>query len=275
MPEYGHLNTEPHEVLDTPGNPLTRDTKLWRYMDLARYLAMLESQAINFSRADRLGDPFEGSSTVLTSEVAKAVRYNDGRSAAEHAKEMREQLSVSCWNQSEVESDTLWGRYVTEGAGLAVQTTVGRIADALVAAGDSPLEHRTAVYASRIRYVDYETAHWPNGNVIWPFVHKRLQFDAEREVRLLAMWPPTQWMVDAQAAAEAAHPGKTNVAGAVPPSVTPVARAIAADLGTLIEDVVVSSNAPDWFRELVGDVSRRYGLDITPRRSSLAAEPIW
>lgn len=275
VPEFAQLDSRPHEVLDTPDNPLTRDTKLWRYMDLAKYLAMLESRAINFSRADHLGDPFEGSSTLLTSEAAKAVRYSDGRSAAEHTKQMREELSISCWNQSEVESDTLWGRYVTEGAGVAVQSTVGRIGDAFQGSGDSPTEHRTAIYASRIRYVDYATAHWPNDNVMWPFVHKRLQFDAEREVRLLAMWPPKQWMVDAQGAAEAAHPDKTNVVGAVPPSITPIARPIAADLRMLLEDVVISRNAPTWFMELVGNVGRRYGLNITPRRSSLAAEPIW
>ncbi len=275
MSEYGHLDYEAHEVFDTPDNPLSRDTKIWRYMDLAKFLSMLESGAINFTRVDYLGDPYEGSSTVATAEAAKTMQFADGKPASHHFKLWREMLSVSCWNQSEVESDGLWNRYVKEGAGLAVQTTVGRMVDAFAAAGPSDPDARTPVYAGRIRYVDYAKADWPMDNVFWPFVHKRLEFEYEREVRVLAMWPPKQFMVDAQAAAEAVHPDKTNVAGAVPPSVTPIARPIAVDLSTLIEEIVVSSNAPAWFLDLLRDVGRRYDLELEPRRSSLAAEPIW
>src|SRR5687768_14667395 len=39
-------------------------TKLWRYMDLAKFLHLLEDRTLFFARADRLGDPFEGASGI-------------------------------------------------------------------------------------------------------------------------------------------------------------------------------------------------------------------
>ena len=45
------------------------ETKLWRYMDFAKFVSLLESRALFFVRADKLDDPFEGA----LSEVNKAI----------------------------------------------------------------------------------------------------------------------------------------------------------------------------------------------------------
>jgi hypothetical protein len=36
------------------------DVKIWRYMSLAKFLWMLQKNALYFSRSDLMGDPFEG-----------------------------------------------------------------------------------------------------------------------------------------------------------------------------------------------------------------------
>jgi hypothetical protein len=41
------------------------ETRLWRYMDFAKFVAMLEHRSIYFARADMLDDPFEGASGYL------------------------------------------------------------------------------------------------------------------------------------------------------------------------------------------------------------------
>jgi hypothetical protein len=38
------------------------DTVLWRYMDFARLVAVLDSGTLHFARADQFSDPFEGAS---------------------------------------------------------------------------------------------------------------------------------------------------------------------------------------------------------------------
>jgi len=63
-----------HPVFQQPVNP---DVKVWRYMDFAKYAALLEESALWFSRADklgesfgdRLGDPFEGTISHATLEA--------------------------------------------------------------------------------------------------------------------------------------------------------------------------------------------------------------
>lgn len=36
------------------------DTRIWRYVDLTKFLDMLSRRKLYFARLDRLGDPFEG-----------------------------------------------------------------------------------------------------------------------------------------------------------------------------------------------------------------------
>ena len=36
--------------------------RLWRYMDFAKFIALLDHRALHFARADHLGDPFDGAS---------------------------------------------------------------------------------------------------------------------------------------------------------------------------------------------------------------------
>ena len=42
---------------------LDRNVPIWRYMDIAKFLSLLDKQSLFFSRLDHLGDPFEGSLT--------------------------------------------------------------------------------------------------------------------------------------------------------------------------------------------------------------------
>jgi hypothetical protein len=41
------------------------DMALWRYMDLAKFIAMLKSRAVYFARADTFDDPFEGAAGLV------------------------------------------------------------------------------------------------------------------------------------------------------------------------------------------------------------------
>jgi hypothetical protein len=54
-----------HANLRTPPN----DTVLWRYMDFAKFIQMIESKSLWFTRLDQLEDPLEGGHT--DAELAK------------------------------------------------------------------------------------------------------------------------------------------------------------------------------------------------------------
>jgi hypothetical protein len=51
------------------------DTVLWRYMDFARFVALLDQQALHFARADQFDDRFEGASGAKDSRPRWDAHY--------------------------------------------------------------------------------------------------------------------------------------------------------------------------------------------------------
>jgi hypothetical protein len=62
-----------HPVFQEPAD---RGVKIWRYIDLTRFLSLLEDRALYFARADQLGDAFEGS-FPKTNREQRPVRYKE------------------------------------------------------------------------------------------------------------------------------------------------------------------------------------------------------
>jgi hypothetical protein len=175
---------------------------------------------------------------------------------------LRRWIWISCWNHSEIESDALWSRYVGAEHGIAVRSTFGRLARCF----GGPLPPREGrptpdpgaplpVHIGRVSYVDYDTAVWSAGNLLWPFVHKRLSFAHEAEVRAAVVRFP-------------ATPSGLDYSAESPPGLL-----LAANLTELIEAIFVSPVAPPWLYELVQKICRRYGLGAHVHQSALAAEP--
>ena len=67
----------PVAIVDHPVfSPPAPDELLWRYVDLSKYLSVLSGRALWFSRADLLGDPFEGSMSRANVRLRPSV-YTD------------------------------------------------------------------------------------------------------------------------------------------------------------------------------------------------------
>jgi len=267
---------------------LSDDAVLWRYLDLTKLLALLEDNALHFARADLLGDPFEGSEAALNSEPPTHVFNVDRQELEEldgegrdrfrkiyemmrpHRIAQRRWIWISCWNHSPIESDALWGRYVRAEYGVAIRSTFGRLTrsfgDPLPPQAERsqeplPTDAPWPVYVGQVAYVDYATAAWPHGNAFWPYVHKRLSFEHEHEVRALVTRMPTIEVDGEQRVEREAD---------MPPG-----RLVAVDLGVLIESIHVSPVAPEWFSDLVRRVCARYGVAADVHQSELAATPIF
>src|SRR5690348_12510538 len=97
--------------------PTDKEVPVWRYMDLAKYLTMLNSKSLYFARANKLGDPFEGLSTramVARREYIRANRTTDPNLAgwkdvpdeiftnlAKFYKTAVQDYLVNCWHMNE------------------------------------------------------------------------------------------------------------------------------------------------------------------------------
>lgn len=167
-------------------------------MDLAQLCRLLQTSELFFSRADRLGDPYEAS-YPLGNQVLNTALLNQYMTDRENSpyKDLPEEslrwvLSVSgkrlqqvfsdqivnCWHMNERESAGMWTIHGQSNEAVAIQSTYSRLRKQL----------HPAILISEVKYVDYETAVIPVDNTYWPLVHKRIFFEFERELRAFA--PP-------------------------------------------------------------------------------------
>jgi hypothetical protein len=112
-----------HPVFDPP----PPQAKLWRYIDFTKYVWLLDAHALFFSRADLLGDPFEGSLSRLNVELRPQIyagRILDDQLEllAEFRRKLLRTTFVNCWHMSDYESAAMWKLYLRD-HGVAIQTT--------------------------------------------------------------------------------------------------------------------------------------------------------
>lgn len=237
-------------------NPPPPDAILWRYLDFAKFVSLLDSSALFFSRVDNLGDPFEGTLSPVNLAM-QPILYPDltpDRLRAFQAglMNLRRYIAVNCWHWSEYESAAMWTLYAHEQGGIAIKTTC----NSLAASFTDPAE----IYVGQITYVDYNATFIPERNALSASLHKRKSFEHEREVRAMIMEMPPNY-------GNGLHSGS--------PDVWAAGRSCTVDLDTLVHEVIVSPLAASWFIELVRSVVAKYGLRAPVTQSSLAESPSW
>lgn len=272
-----------HSVFKQPSNP---DTKIWRYMDFAKYVSLLDSGALWFSRADKLSEGFEGKmgdtfeGTLSHGNVAVMRDYfsnyikDDGqplmtskevedwiRVNIDSRRLPREWTYVNSWHMNERESAAMWKLYARTNEAVAIQSTYAKLRDCLPSQAmvGSPgeglpetwVQRESLVFLGEVQYIDYATEPIPFGSALYPFVYKRKSFEHEREVRAVVK---AVALVDI----ENLEPG----------------RLITVSLQDLVENVYVAPTAPAWFRSVVEAVTRKYGLAHKVVRSSLDDAPL-
>ncbi len=187
-----------HDCFITPD----KDAILWRYMDLNKFQSLLETKSLFFCRVDKFSDPFEGSLPKIEAEYRfeehKRMDYEFDRKFNEELvikningigslhQRLKKGTVVNCWHSNSNESDAMWQLYLKDNEGVAIQSSVDKIANVI---RDIPEK----IGISKVRYLNYETDRWYDRvkypihgyNLYIPLVHKRIEFEHEREVRLI------------------------------------------------------------------------------------------
>ena len=225
------------------------DSVIWRFLDLAKFISLLKEEALYMTRADKFEDQFEGAVCSLEnsdnydealkdyySECLEGELVSDQLIKNEHyaIQMIRKNSFLSCWYEGSYESIAMWRLYASgkDSKGVAIKTTVGRLTKAI--------GHYVEV--GRIDYIDY-SKEWPNANeALW---RKRLSFDYEHEVRV-----------------------RVITEGGLSPT-PPEFMLLPVNLDELIESVYVSPMAETWFKDVVVDVLKKYGLEKDVFHSAL------
>lgn len=254
-----------HPCFTWPADPLL---KVWRYIDLPRFVRVLQRQELFLPRASLLGDEFEGSTTKPIAQFREHVIANRDvdpklemyrglqeahlRALFEHegqlAKSVREHSYVSCWHLNQHESMAMWQLYSNGAQSIALQSNFETLRDELP----------DYVNVGMVKYIDYETDFIPAGNVYYPLLHKRSSFEHEREIRAIA------WL----------HPEAPDHPE-VRERVTTAGLPVPIRLDPLIHKIFVHPQAASWFVDVVNELVNTSGLRISVVQSSLSGSPIW
>ncbi len=157
---------------------------------------------------------------------------------------------VSCWHASTGhENVAMWDRYVPPGgSGVAVLSTARALKDALLEFRLEPEFGEETIVVGHVRYTDYATQQMKASTMTAVFMHKRIEYRDEREVRAI---------LSLRMASEYGVP------------IPEEGVFVDVDLGVLIQEIRLWPGAGDADEEAVGQMTRDAGVPCEVRRSSL------
>ncbi|MCX5721657.1 MAG: hypothetical protein NT179_06460 [Nitrospirae bacterium] len=225
---------------------LKESLRLWRYMDLAKLISLLETEEIWLARADTFKDRHEGrfpDEMRRWTEKAYESFSADDPSPVKDADDFQDYLLkntfVSCWHKNIDENMVMWEIYGRDTNAIAVQTTVGRINDSI----DSS---RLSGHSLLLKPVVYEKSEDVQGVLNYEecFFRKRPHFAFEEEVRI---------SLDTYS--------RTN-----PTKGTPYGYGLPALINVLVESIYVHPDSSDWFVDVVNSITKRYAVHAEVKR---------
>jgi hypothetical protein len=139
-----------------PRNP---HLKVWRFLDFAKFVDMLERKALFFSSVMAFDDPYEGklpssfARLILADEIfVEDKRGKDGFVSIRKRliKSMGKRSSfVNCWYLGEYESDGMWQLYSNKERGIAIRSTFKRLVKSIE-------EDTNPILIEKVKYIDYD-----------------------------------------------------------------------------------------------------------------------
>ncbi|MFM2370143.1 MAG: hypothetical protein RL619_2464 [Bacteroidota bacterium] len=228
--------------LNNPNIKLPEDTNtiVWKYLDLSKFLDLLMSQKLFMSRSDKFEDQYEGTFSEPTFEEIKKLSI-DNPEFLNFYKTHREKVAISSWHINEYESFAMWQIFTQNSEGLAIQSTIGRLQNALLP------EVNFNQYIGEVNYIDYKKEYIPFDDMFFPFLFKRKSFQYEREVRIISDVADNNIKINDGL--------KINV-----------------DINELIEKIYIHPKSENWYKNLVIQLVKQLGFDFTIEKSDLESD---
>jgi hypothetical protein len=244
-------------------------------MPLARFLCLLELEAMWFSRLGALLDKYEGmnpkGARALIMRIGK--EYPDFKNAKTpwggSYKELlaltdngrsgdvgRKTLLVNCWFIGKSETQKMWREYGDGGNGIAIRSTVKRLASSF------QITEPVCSFVGKVNYVDFETYDLgPRGEdqALVAILKDKDKFADENEARIVTLNTFHQGVL--------LPDGTQPVSAGFDPEIKGLH--VKCSLQGLIQGIVVGPNT-DWnFHMLMKRLVARFGLAINVAHSKL------
>lgn len=246
----------------------TENYRIARYLDLTKFISILQKKSLFFCRLDKLEDQFEG----VTSKSNYKVRYEIYANQHLHHsaltklteeeilkrvqgdfkvdQKMKSLSCVCCWNKNEAESAALWKIYSDFEKGIMITSTIHKLIQSLK-------KTKEGINLSEIKYINHNVDSMPLGNAMYPIFHKHKAYGFEGEIRLIHTVRGIQPGLLYDWTKEEVESGKY----------------LKIDLDLLIDEIIVSPHSPKWYREMISDLCKKYKLNKTIKESELTIPP--
>lgn len=237
-----------------------------RYLDISKFISILQKGALFFCRLDIMQDHFEGS--IPSREYQYRWDFIEGlhRKDSNFKKKTVEEIqldvknlyitnerikSVTCissWNISNSESAALWKIYLDFKQGIMIVSKISSVISAFN-------QTKEDILMSETKYIDYENETFSGLNTITPIIHKHRVYEYGKELRLIHTLPYESgtrydW------SKEQVQTGKY----------------LKVDVNSLIDTIIISPYAEKWFTELITDLCKKYNLNKPILESEFATK---
>lgn len=280
----GYLNDDSHAVLCDDCSAQLKETvvryhwkkdiyetpklsdKLWRYMDLSKFISLISKNELYFSALTCFDDPFEGAKGIVTMKkkwddfylnfFRQAILTAPGMDLSKLTQEKlesesqrlldqinstgnneRQSIFISCWHLNDFESEAMWKLYSKDVTNaVAIQTTYMHLYEALY--------KDPTISIGKVNYIDFSKQFTSVNDAFW---FKRKSFEHEHEVRAVV------------------KRRSENITG--------ISFPISVD--KLIDNIYISPYAPAWFAEVVKSLLEKYNINKPLLQSDMCAQPFY
>lgn len=266
------------------------DFFVWRYLDFQKFEWMIREQKLYLRRVDLFNDSHEGALSRKTIDLMGMTDIADPimrEMMQQHVESNTYRTYASCWHESDHESGALWAIYGDENS-ICVQSRYRKLRAVLPevtrneissGAGDlqfDELRNCTAiphVDIGRVRYVDYLKDVVSNDYLWGPILHKRKEFEFEKELRVFTCadlgveidFLNEHRLNGVRTSAELSELGK---------QLYPDHVEISIDLRGLLESVILKPSASDEFALEIQDILSASSLSRSlVKQSSMSVAP--
>lgn len=237
--------------------------KIVKYLDITKFLSLIQTESIFFCRLDKFEDKFEGTLPITSLKYLEGWYRQMYHSGQLHSNNIEESIQkalitqkkaeesfkkivcISCWNKNMQESYALWKIYSDINKGIMITSNI----DNLISSLENTSEK---IQLSEVRYINHKTDFIDVNNLNYPIIHKNTAYHFEEEVRLIHQ-------VEAGNGLLYDWSDEKNSNG----------KYIDIDLNILIDEIILSPYAPEWFFDIIKDLLEKYNLKKTIKFSDL------
>lgn len=249
------------------------DNSVWRYLTFSKFISLLAYGALWFPKLNILQDQFEGALPIQTKKIMQQdnekwkkvlspeSHWQIDKMVDNNIKDGRELTVVNCWFLSKAESTKMWDNYVKNNEGVAIKSTVRKLATCVYLEPDFSC-------IGKVKYINFEShgmssyeAHQAQERA---FLKSQI-FASEQEIRLSTM----NFKTPACVAMDGIPYTQEQVTGKNMNNFENLGLYIRMNIEKLIDTIVIAPQATDWFELLIKRIVGMSKLNIQVKRSEL------